>query len=81
MITAEKNIVIFLQYPIQHRKIAETLQNDFTETLQYCMVVAELLQNSNNVKMSTFCYTYCNKTFQQNCNVMYLNTFFTKTLK
>jgi len=28
-------------HPIQHRKIAETLQNNFTETLQYCMVVAK----------------------------------------
>jgi len=42
---------------IQRRKIAETLQNNFIETLQYCMVVAEsLLQDSNNVRMSAFCY-------------------------
>jgi len=46
---------------IQRRKIAETLQNDFTEILQYCMwwlrnVTELLLQNSNNVKMSAFCY-------------------------
>jgi len=28
-------------FPIQHRKIAETLQNDFTEPLQYCMMIAK----------------------------------------
>ena len=27
--------------PIQHRKITEILQNNFTETLQYCIIVAK----------------------------------------
>jgi len=44
-------------------------------------VAESLLQNSNNVNVHFLLYLYCNKTFEQYCNVMYLDKFFTKTLK
>jgi len=46
---------------IQHRKIVETLQNNFTETLQYyihggCETLLNHYCKIHNIKISAFCY-------------------------
>ena len=64
--------------PIQHRKIAETLQNDFNiETMQYCILRNHCCKISTMLRCPLFVI------LQQNSSniAMYLYKFFTKILK